>query len=262
MRSRWPTKLTSKDRKSIVVGIIVTVLGGIILVIILGMVGIFGNAIRESLPKLWEDDNPSPTPSSALPSPTQEPIPVNLFEHLDSPDAETRKSAIVVLEYQLKSSTDPNKRTAILRRLVAFVRDSAPNLPAGGSYGYCLQEPPPEYPQDTSLALTAIGSRLVEEREFPIDLSNTNLAYAILRDLDFSHITFDGALMCRMFLNRTDFSNASLAGANLRFADMPEATGLSPGQLLKAESFHKATLPPDLLTHSGISSRWQTDPEL
>ena len=100
------------------------------------------------------------------------------------------------------------------------------------------------------------------DREFPIDLSNTNLAFASLQGLDFSNVTFDGALMCRMFLKQTNFSDASVVGTDLRFTEMVGARGLFAFQLLEADSLYKTNVPIDLISDSRIRVRLLTEYEV
>ena len=221
------------------------------------VIGAVALIIAPIIPIWLDDDNDA---SDAAPA---ESIPIpDIFERLDSNNAETVKNAISSLEIQLTQSNDQPTRQAILHRLVTFVRDRDPAFPPEGAYEYCLQQPHLDYPPEAELALTVIGSRLEADKTFPIDLSNTNLAFARLQDLDFSYVTFDGALMCRMRLNRSDFSNASFVGANLRLTQIVGARGLLVDQLLEAESLYKTTLSLNLSLDLRIGLRIAAEYEL
>jgi hypothetical protein len=202
---------------------------------------------------------PSVSPTTSL---TPETIPTDLFDGLRSPNPDVRRNSVSVLGVRLNAYKEAEIRRAILQRLAAFISDRAPGRPRRDSYGYCLQDPPPRYPTEVTLALQAIGSRDDITPKLRIDLSNVNLAYASLQDLNLSYVIFDGAIMCRTFLNDSQFTGASFIGTNLRFVVMPRITGLAPGQLRRVYTLYKAELPPNLAADSDLRSRVRTDPEL
>jgi hypothetical protein len=144
----------------------------------------------------------APTPTAAAPSNEEKASELAaLLAALRSTDPEVRKNAVTTLRVTV---TDPSARQetrdAVLQRLAACVRDRAPQSPGADTLSYCLKAPTTRYPTEVSLAMQAIGVRLDQDSNFPIDLSGVNLAYASLQSLDLRNVRFEGALLCRTFL--------------------------------------------------------------
>ena len=112
------------------------------------------------------------------------------------------------------------------------------------TYAYCASPVPLNYNPYFTEALKMIGSRSDGNVDKNVDLSGLNLAYAILDDLNFSHVHFDNDLLCRTWFIGDSFQHASFVEADLRFTRMLNAQGLTVGQLRATSSLCKAIFSP------------------
>jgi hypothetical protein len=161
----------------------------------------------------------------------------------------------------LYPTASPVTQWRIISTLVGFVQDYAPAMPNSANvYAYCLTEPPLSYPADLTTALKIIGSRSDANSGRSVNLSGLNLAYAVLDGLNFANVNFDSDLLCRTIFYDSRFQSASFEGADLRFAIIMHAQGLTVGQLRASYSLCKAKLPRtvaarkpiEYLTHRGL----------
>jgi hypothetical protein len=248
-----------------------TFLGAVLAAIIAGVFGLFTVLLTSFLadPGGGSTSSPSPPatsvrrPSPPAPSSPAAPIPLEtVLAPLGSSSPEIRKNGISALKLLIQNPAEsPQRRRAVLQRLASFVRDRAPSLPSADTYGYCLKPKDTQYPTDAGLALEALGARLGQDANFPIDLSRVNLAYSNLQRLDLRNINFDGALLCRTFLNRSRFDGATFGVAIVRFSFMNDATGLTVSQLGAAYTLYKTELPSALASSAVLAPRVRTDPD-
>jgi uncharacterized protein YjbI with pentapeptide repeats len=75
------------------------------------------------------------------------------------------------------------------------------------------------------------GAGLAPNTGRAVNLSDLNLAYAVLHGLNFAHVNFDDDLLCRTIFNDSSFQGATLQGADLRFATLKNAQGPTAGQV-------------------------------
>lgn len=157
----------------------------------------------------------------------------------------------------------PVLQRKIISILVQYIAAYAPPMPiAASSFGYCLMNPPPNYPSGPADALKIIGSRGIGGISQKINLSNINLAYATLDGLNLQNVNFDNDLLCRVISYGSNFEGASFEGADLRFMIIKDAKGLTAGQLRTAYSLYKAELPGALAADKLIEDLIRKDPAL
>lgn len=209
-------------------------------------------------------------PEPATPTPDRPPAPRPQFDDtvwksalndLDGRQPGAHRKAITELKPILQSTEAPREvRAAILQHVAAFVRDHAPAVPAGGTYAYCLQEPPLTYPSEIALAMEAIGARQPDDTDLAIDLTGVNLAFANLQNLDLRNVQFDGALICRGWLGGSNFEGATFRQADLRFSYLDTSVGLSETQLIATESLAGTHLTQALADHPSLQQLLSLDP--
>lgn len=84
--------------------------------------------------------------------------------------------------------------------------------------------------QDIQSALHAISdchrnqSEIEYNRDYRLELQNSNISYGLLANLDLSQAYLIGADLSHSFLTRTDLSGADLSHANLRSTNLADAT--------------------------------------
>jgi hypothetical protein len=160
-------------------------------------------------------------------------------------------------------SVGPALRHRIIRTLADYVTTSGPPMPSvASSYGYCLTNPPPSYPARFADALKIIGERPASDIGQEVDLSNANLAYAVLDGGNFQNINFDNALMCRIISFGSSFQGATFSQADLRFAIIDQARNLTAEQLRSVYSLYKAELPRSVYVQKWIKNLTRRDPAL
>lgn len=262
----WFNHRTGPQQVTIVAAIGAAVVGAVIA----GVFGVFTTILTLLLshsdgPATAQPTRPAtvqPTPKPTLASPT--PIPLTtVLAPLGDSNPEVRRNEISALKLFIQDPAESaQRRQAVLQRLASFVRDHAPALPTNDTLGYCLKPKDTKYPTDAGLALEALGARMAQDASFPIDLSRVNLAYSNLRNLDLRNANFDGALLCRTFLQGSRLNGATFEVSTLRFSFLDGCTGLIVPQLDRAYTLYKTTLPTYLASSVDLKDRVAEDPDL
>lgn len=199
----------------------------------------------------------------------------NAVELLGSEKLDVRLGGIYALERISRDSKDDH--WTVMEVLTAFVRENSHKRldQIAGE-----QTPPEKIPprEDIQAIITVIGRRKWTETEFGkqinlqkvnlagyvlikaklsgANLSGANLIGANLSRADLSEADLSGADLSGANLSRANLSEANLSGADLRGAnlsaanlfgaDLREVRFLDLGQILSAEEFEYAKLPPEL----------------
>ncbi len=156
------------------------------------------------------------------------------FNDDGQPNIEIRLGAIYALERIAFDS--PRDHWTIMEVLTAYVRQNAPAVPRGE-----LVQPRPR--TDIQAIITVLGRRKRgpdrEQEGQVLDLSQTSLPGAILRDAQLQRANFWGAQLQAAFLERAQLQKANLWGAQLQKANLWAAqlqeANLSEAQLQGAD---------------------------
>jgi hypothetical protein len=218
-----------------------------------------------SVPPRSDGTSTESQPPSVLPSVSSAPLPPNFVEalsELESGDEDTAVIGVRDLGF-IYDTAAPALRSRVITVLVQYISVAAPPMPSqADSFGYCLANPPPNYPAGVSAALRILGNRNPADVGQVVNLSGINLAYATLDGLDFQNVNFDNDLLCRVISFRSDFQGASFDGADLRFSIIKYPTGLTAEQLQAVYSLYKANLPAGITANKSIAGLIRKDPAL
>lgn len=138
------------------------------------------------------------------------------IDQLKSKDLDVRIGAISTLETIAKYS-QPAEHWTIMEYLAAFVRTNAPRKEE--------DERSPELREDIQAALTVIGRRDTDKdlENQTLNLSNTDLRGAELREANLQMVNFYQANLQRTILTKAQLQGADLGKANLQQANIIEA---------------------------------------
>ena len=164
-----------------------------------------------------------------------------LFKSIDqlwSTEISEHKAAIYKLERIAKDY--PTEHWGIMEKLAEFVRTNAPRKEADEERSLKLRE-------DIQAALTVIGGRNPQKdsENQRLDLSNSDLRGAILKEANLQGVNFYAANLQGIFLNAANLQGAILEKANLQKAFLSKA-------ILHKASFYEANLQNAFLTGANL----------